>query len=45
MPLRTELRPMLRLALPLVIAEIGWMGMGIVDTIMVGRKPELTASV
>src|SRR5258706_16309507 len=29
----------LRLALPLIIAEVGWMSMGIVDTIMVGRLP------
>jgi len=28
---------MLRLAGPLVMAELGWMGMGIVDTMMVGR--------
>jgi MATE family multidrug resistance protein len=27
----------LRLALPLAFAEIGWMSMGVVDTIMVGR--------
>lgn len=35
MALRTELKPMLRLAVPVVLAELGWMGMGIVDTIMV----------
>lgn len=34
-PLRNELTPMLRLALPVVLAELGWMAMGIVDTIMV----------
>jgi len=28
---------MLRLAVPVVLAEIGWMTMGIVDTMMVGR--------
>jgi len=28
---------MLKLAGPLVVAEVGWMGMGIVDTMMVGR--------
>ena len=28
---------MLKLATPLVVAELGWMGMGIVDTMMVGR--------
>lgn len=33
--IRTELAPMLRLALPVVLAELGWMSMGIVDTIMV----------
>jgi MATE family multidrug resistance protein len=31
-----ELPPLLKLALPVVLAEIGWMVMGIVDTIMVG---------
>lgn len=30
---------MLRLALPLVLAELGWLFMGMVDTIMVGRLP------
>ena len=30
---------MLRLALPLVLAEVGWMAMGVVDTIMVGHLP------
>src|SRR5262252_130708 len=37
---REEFGPTLRLALPLVIAEVGWMSMGIVDTIMVGRLPD-----
>jgi multidrug resistance protein, MATE family len=37
--LRAELRPTLRLALPLILAEIGWMSMVIVDTMMVGRLP------
>ncbi len=32
----TELLPTLRLAGPVVLAEIGWMSMGIVDTVMVG---------
>src|SRR5688572_24545421 len=32
----TELRPLLKLAGPVVLAEIGWMSMGIVDTLMVG---------
>jgi MATE family multidrug resistance protein len=36
MLLRRELSSMLKLAGPVVLAEIGWMSMGIVDTIMVG---------
>ncbi|HYM11397.1 MAG TPA: MATE family efflux transporter [Bryobacterales bacterium] len=35
--LKAELRPMVRLAWPLVLAEMGWVFMGIVDTMMVGR--------
>src|SRR3974377_1951016 len=42
---RSELRPTLRLALPLVLAEIGWMSMAIVDTMMVGRLPNSAASI
>jgi MATE family multidrug resistance protein len=34
--LRKEIRPMLRLAAPLAVAELGWMAMGLVDTIMAG---------
>jgi MATE family multidrug resistance protein len=34
---RLELRAMLRLAAPLVAAELGWMLMGVVDTMCVGR--------
>jgi MATE family multidrug resistance protein len=34
--IRGELRPMLALAAPVVMAELGWVTMGIVDTIMVG---------
>ena len=37
--LRREMRPMLRMALPLVLAEVGWMSMGLVDTVMVGHLP------
>jgi MATE family multidrug resistance protein len=37
--IRREWRPLLALAWPLVVAEIGWMAMGIIDTIMVGRLP------
>src|SRR5579885_2480089 len=35
--LRQEFRPTLRLAAPLVLAELGWMTMTLVDTAMVGR--------
>src|SRR5215470_1657620 len=38
--LRQEFAPTLRLALPLAFAELGWMAMGIVDVIMVGRLPD-----
>jgi MATE family multidrug resistance protein len=34
--LRGELKPTLRLAVPVILAELGWMAMGVVDTIMVG---------
>jgi multidrug resistance protein, MATE family len=37
--IRKELPPLTRLALPIVAAELGWMGMAIVDTMMVGRLP------
>ncbi len=37
---KAEFRPLWRLAGPLVLAEIGWMTMGLVDTMMVGRLPE-----
>jgi MATE family multidrug resistance protein len=36
---RTELKPMVQLAAPIVMAELGWMTMAIVDTMMVGRLP------
>jgi MATE family multidrug resistance protein len=35
--LKQEVRPMLRLALPVVLAEIGWVAMGVIDVMMVGR--------
>ena len=34
---RQELGAMVALAVPVVLSELGWMAMGIVDTIMVGR--------
>lgn len=32
-----EFRPLMKLAGPVILAEVGWMSMGLVDTIMVGR--------
>jgi MATE family multidrug resistance protein len=43
--LRVELRPTLRLAFPLVLAELGWMSMAIVDTMMVGRLPNSATAI
>jgi MATE family, multidrug efflux pump len=43
--LRAEFRPTLQLALPLVLAELGWMSMAIVDTVMVGHLPESAAAI
>ena len=34
---RAELRAMVRLALPVVAVQVGWMAMGVVDTLVVGR--------
>ncbi len=34
---RHEIRPMVGLAVPIALANLGWMTMGIVDTMMVGR--------
>ncbi len=35
--LRAEVRPLLWLAVPVVLGELAWMMMGVVDTMMVGR--------
>ncbi len=43
--LRADFVLTLRLALPLIIAEVGWMSMGIVDTIMVGRLPDSAVAI
>jgi MATE family multidrug resistance protein len=41
-----ELRPMVALAAPVIIAELGWVSMGVVDTLMVGRLgPEAIGAV
>jgi MATE family multidrug resistance protein len=36
---RSELPPLLRLALPLIAAELGWVSMSLVDTVMLGHLP------
>ena len=36
-PLGRQFRRLLALAIPVVFSELGWMGMSVVDTIMVGR--------
>src|ERR1700744_6811960 len=44
--LQNELRALLALAIPVVLSELGWVAMGIVDTIMVGRLgPEAIGAV
>ena len=35
--LRAELKPLIALAGPVALAEVGWMAMGLVDTMFVGR--------
>ena len=42
---RRGFRLTLHLALPLIFAEVGWMSMGIVDTIMVGRLPNSAVAI
>jgi multidrug resistance protein, MATE family len=45
-PRRAELSAMSRLALPIVLAQVGLMSMGVVDTLMMGRvSPEALAAV
>src|SRR3954453_19046848 len=44
--LRQEFGPMLLLAVPVVLAELGWVTMGLVDTLMVGSLgPEAIGAV
>jgi MATE family multidrug resistance protein len=37
--IRGELPPLLRLALPLIAGELGWVSMSLVDTVMLGHLP------
>jgi MATE family multidrug resistance protein len=43
--IRREVRPMLRLAVPLALTELGWISMGFVDTVMVGRLPDSATAI
>src|SRR5258708_20850087 len=43
--MRQEFRPMLRMAAPLALKEVGWLAMGFVDTVMVGRLPESAVAI
>jgi len=43
--IRREWGPLLALAWPLVLAEVGWMAMGIIDTVMVGRLPDSAVAI
>jgi len=43
--IRQEFRPMLRLAAPLALTELGWLAMSFVDTVMVGRLPDSAAAI
>jgi len=43
--IKQELRPTINLAVPLVLAELGWMTMGIVDTVMVGHLPNSAVAI
>ena len=42
---RADVRAMLRIAVPLAFAELGWMSMSVVDNIMVGRLPDSTTAI
>ena len=45
LPTRAELRAMLRLAVPVVVVQVGLMGMGVADTVMVGHlSPQALAA-
>lgn len=37
--IRTELPPLIHLAIPLIAGELGWIAMSLVDTIMLGHLP------
>lgn len=41
----SEIRPMLTLAMPIIMAELGWTTMSIVDTMMVGRQTDSAVAI
>jgi MATE family multidrug resistance protein len=43
--IRQEFWPMLRLAAPLALTELGWLAMGFTDTVMVGRLPDSATAI
>jgi MATE family multidrug resistance protein len=43
--MRQEFRPMLRLAAPLALTELGWLSMNLVDTIAVGHLPDSATAI
>ena len=45
MSIRQQIKPVLTLALPLIAAELGWMSMGIVDTVMVGHMQNAAVNI
>jgi multidrug resistance protein, MATE family len=45
MSIRHQIRPVLSLAAPLILAELGWMFMGIVDTVMVGHMANAAVNI
>src|SRR3954465_7666563 len=40
-----DIRAMLRIAIPLALAELGWMAMSVVDNIMVGGLPDSAVAI
>src|SRR5277367_2394060 len=43
--LRSEASPMLRIAAPIVLGELGWVTMNVVDIIMVGHLPDSATAI
>jgi MATE family multidrug resistance protein len=41
----SDIRAMLRIAIPLAMAELGWMLMSVVDNVMVGQLPDSAVSI